>query len=219
MSKRLRVDMVSDVVCPWCAVGLYSLLQAQEVFEDVALDLHFQPFELSPDLPKEEELVRPHLMKKYGMTSEQVLNNQQQITARGKEVGFDFDFNPTSMKWNTLDAHRLLHWAQVLGEEGQALKLKQALLVATFSENQNIADVNVLAGVAEKVGLDFEATLALLASDRYLDEVKQQELHWQQLGIQSVPAFVFEQQYLVSGGQTPERFREVIAKLVSEQKD
>lgn len=151
MSKRLRVDMVSDVVCPWCAVGLYSLLQAQEVFEGVALDLHFHPFELSPNLPPEGELVEPHLMKKYGMTSEQVLHNQQQITARGKEVGFDFDFNPTSMKWNTLDAHRLLHWAQVLGEEAQALKLKQALLVATFSENQNIADANVLAGLRRRL--------------------------------------------------------------------
>src|SRR6188474_1492577 len=136
--KTLRIDFVSDVVCPWCAIGLASLEQAlQRTHGEVAADIHFQPFELNPQLPAEGEGIGEHLQRKYGMSEAQLDESQERLRARGAELGVVFDFNARSRIWNTFDAHRLLHWA---GLEGGQRALKHALLRAYFSEGRNVSD-------------------------------------------------------------------------------
>ena len=148
----LRIDLVSDVVCPWCAIGLASLEQAlQRLAGKVSVELHLQPFELNPQLPAEGEAIDEHLQRKYGMGAAHLAENQARIQQRGAELGVVIDFNARSRIWNTFDAHRLLHWA---GLEGRQLDLKRALLRAYFAEGRNVSDHAVLVEVAASVGLD-----------------------------------------------------------------
>ena len=149
--KTLRIDFVSDVVCPWCAIGLASLEQAlQRTQGEVAADIHFQPFELNPQLPAEGEGIGEHLQRKYGMSEAQLDENQERIRARGAELGVVFDFNARSRIFNTFDAHRLLHWA---GIEGRQAELKHALLRAYFSEGRNVSQSMDAAGLTTPVAL------------------------------------------------------------------
>ena len=166
----LRIDFVSDVVCPWCAIGLASLEQAlQRLDGDVRAELRFQPFELNPQLPAEGESIAEHLQRKYGLSDAQLADNQERIRQRGAELGFAFDFNARSRIWNTFDAHRLLHWA---GLEGRQRVLKHALLRAYFGEGRNVSDRDTLVAIAEGAGLDAERARAILASDDYADAVE-----------------------------------------------
>lgn len=216
MSQPLTIDFVSDVMCPWCAVGLHSLLQALEQLEgEVSTTLRFHPFELAPEMPAEGEKTVPHLMAKYGISEEQVLQNQAHITARGEELGFRFDFRADSRKWNTFDTHRLLHWAGEQGAEYQ-LALKQALFKAYFSHNLNPADKTLLCDLAARVGLDPEDAARVYDSGRYAKEVRAEEQLWQQRGISSVPAVVFNARYLVSGGQPVDTFVQVMREMAAQ---
>ncbi len=161
MPKTLRIDFVSDVVCPWCAVGLASLEQALRRLQgEVGAELHFQPFELDPNMPPGGMDVAENLKRKYGMDDAQLAENQARIRERGAELGFTFDFNARSRTWNTFDAHRLLHWAEVEAPERQ-LPLKRALLVANFSEGLDISNRAVLAEIAAGVGLDAQRARAV----------------------------------------------------------
>src|SRR5690606_38896028 len=144
----LRIDFVSDVVCPWCVIGLVSLEQALlRLGGEVQVDLHFQPFELDPGMPAEGMDVADNLKRKYGMGDAQLAENQERIRQRGADLGFSFDFNARSRTWNTFDAHRLLHWAGGEGA-GRQRALKHALLVANFSEGRNVSDHDTLAAIA-----------------------------------------------------------------------
>ena len=219
MARTLRIDFVSDVVCPWCAVGLASLQQAiARVRREIEVEVHVQPFELDPTTPREGVDVASNLKRKYGMSDEQLAENQERIRQRGAELGFVFDFNARSRSWNTFDAHRLLHWA---AEEGPGLQLalKQALLVANFTDGRDIADHAVLAQVAAGVGLDAARAAEVLASGRYADEVRQLEGFFRQLGISGVPAVIIERKHLVSGGQPPEVFEQALRQIASKQKE
>ncbi len=204
--KTLRIDFVSDVVCPWCAIGLASLEQAlRQLAGEVAVDLHFQPFELDPTMPAEGADVAETLRRKYGMSDAQLAENQARIRDRGAELGFTFDFSARSRTWNTFDAHRLLHWAGVESPMHQ-LPLKRALLVANFSEGRDVSDHAVLAELAAGVGLDDARARDVLASGMFADEVRAAERFFQEAGIRSVPAVIIERRLLVSGGQPPEVF-------------
>lgn len=204
--KTLRIDFVSDVVCPWCAIGLASLEQAlRQLAGEVAVDLHFQPFELDPTMPAEGADVAETLKRKYGMSDAQLAENQARIRDRGAELGFTFDFSARSRTWNTFDAHRLLHWAGVESPMHQ-LPLKRALLVANFSEGRDVSDHAVLAELAAGVGLDDARARDVLASGMFADEVRAAERFFQEAGIRSVPAVIIERRLLVSGGQPPEVF-------------
>ena len=204
--KTLRIDFVSDVVCPWCAIGLASLEQAlRQLAGEVAVDLHFQPFELDPTMPAEGADVAETLRRKYGMSDAQLVENQARIRDRGAELGFTFDFSARSRTWNTFDAHRLLHWAGVESPMHQ-LPLKRALLVANFSEGRDVSDHAVLAELAAGVGLDDARARDVLASGMFADEVRAAERFFQEAGIRSVPAVIIERRLLVSGGQPPEVF-------------
>jgi len=212
---KLRIDFVSDVVCPWCAVGLASLEQAlRQLQGEVEAEIHFQPFELDPNMPADGMDVADNLKRKYGMSDAQLAENQARIRDRGAELGFSFDFNARSRTWNTFDAHRLLHWAAAEAPERQ-LPLKRALLVANFSEGRDISDHAVLAEVAAGVGLDAARSGAVLAGGEFADAVRDAEKFFQGLGISSVPAVIVERKHLVSGGQPPEVFERALREIAA----
>ncbi|MGX5673224.1 DsbA family oxidoreductase [Thermomonas fusca] len=213
--KNLRIDFVSDVVCPWCAVGLASLEQAlRQLQGEVEAEIHFQPFELDPNMPAGGMDVAENLKRKYGMSDAQLAENQARIRDRGTELGFSFDFNARSRTWNTFDAHRLLHWAAAEAP-GRQLPLKRALLVANFSEGRDISDHAVLAEVAAGVGLDAQRASAVLAGGEFADAVRDAEKFFQGLGISSVPAVIVERKHLISGGQPPEVFERALRELAA----
>lgn len=213
--KALRIDFVSDVVCPWCAVGLASLEQALRRLQgEVEVEIHFQPFELDPDMPAGGMDVAANLKRKYGMSDAQLVENQERIRARGAELGFTFDFNARSRTWNTFDAHRLLHWAALEAPQRQ-LSLKRALLVANFSEGRDIGNHEVLAEIAAGVGMDAARAREVLASGAFANEVREAEEFFRRNGINSVPAVIIEKKHLVSGGQPPEVFERALREIAA----
>ncbi len=215
----LRIDFVSDVACPWCAVGLASLQRALQKLEGSAqAEIHLQPFELNPNLAPEGEDASEHIMRKYGINEAQMEANRAAIRERAAALGFAYNVGRGSRIWNTFDAHRLLHWAELQDRE-RALALKQALLRAFFSDGENVSDRDVLVRIAKDAGLDGNEARRILESGEYADEVRAQERHFQQAGIHSVPATIVNNTYLISGGQPPEVFeralREIWAKAPS----
>jgi predicted DsbA family dithiol-disulfide isomerase len=186
----LQIDFVSDVVCPWCAIGLHGLLIALDRLKDEIgpVNLQFQPFQLNPQMGPEGEDIVEHLCGKYGMTPEQVSTNQAQIRQRAASVGFDFRMDRRSRTWNTFHAHRLLEWAGQQSAES-ALALKKALLKAYFTDGENPASPQVLHRAAAEAGLNAEAAATVIFdTDEHADEVRQALAFWQQAGISSVPA-------------------------------
>lgn len=213
MSKPIKIDFVSDVVCPWCAVGLSALEQAiARVGDELQVELHFQPFELNPQMAAEGEDVTEHLTRKYGISEAQVAQNGEAIRARGEALGFTFDMARRRRIHNTFDAHRLLHWA---GEQGAAQQraLKHAMLRAYFTEGEDVSSSEVLARLAEEVGLDGARARSILATDEYADAVRAQEAFYHQQGIQAVPSVIFNDRHLVQGGQPVELFEQALRQL------
>ena len=217
MSTPVQIDFVSDIACPWCAVGLNALEVAlQRLAPEVQVTLHFQPFELNPQLGPEGEDAAEHLKAKYGLSDEQLAQNRANIRARGAAVGFSF--GDRARVWNTFDAHRLLHWAAEPGQpEGAQRALKHALLQVYHGENRNPGDAAVLLEMAAKAGLDTTAAAEVLQSGRYAEEVRTAEHDWQQAGIRSVPAIVINRQHLISGGQPPEVFEQALRQIAAGQ--
>jgi len=214
MNSALKIDFVNDVSCPWCIVGLNGLLQALEILRDeVQAEIHFQPFELNPKMGPDGQNITEHISEKYGSTPEQSQKNREAIRARGADVGFAFRTDGNSRIYNTFDAHRLLHWA---GIEGLQLPLKQALFKAYFTDGGNPSDHAQLAQIAESVGLDRQRAEAILASDKFADEVREAEQLWLQRGVSSVPTVVFNGQYAVTGGQPVDTFVGAIRQIISE---
>jgi predicted DsbA family dithiol-disulfide isomerase len=215
--KTLKIDFVSDVVCPWCVVGLGGLDTALDALKDegIAADIAFQPFELNPQIAPEGENIVEHIGRKYGASPEQSAANRAMIRERAGEVGFDMRMTDDSRIWNTFDAHRLLQWAHETAPDRQKA-LKQALFTAHFTENRNLTDAGVLTTAAEKAGLDRAEAGEVLASGRYAQAVRQAEDLWRARGITSVPAVVVEGKYLISGGQPASVFEEALRKIASE---
>jgi predicted DsbA family dithiol-disulfide isomerase len=208
MRTRPRLDFVSDVSCPWCAIGLQSLLAALTNLRDVVeCDLHFQPFELNPEMAAGGEDIAEHIAHKYGASPQQFAQSQEMIRARGAELGFRFDMQKRTRIYNTFDAHRLLHWA---GLEGRQLELKQALFKSYFGEGADPSDHTVLASVAAQVGLDGARAQEMLASDRYATEVRAREQFYRSRGIDAVPAVIINDRHLVQGGQPVAVFEQVL---------
>ncbi|RZJ19552.1 MAG: DsbA family oxidoreductase [Brevundimonas sp.] len=212
----LKIDFVSDVVCPWCVVGLGGLTTALETLkaEGIAADITFQPFELNPDMAPQGEGIVEHIGRKYGATPEQSAQNREMIRQRAAEVGFDMRMGPDSRIWNTFDAHRLLHWAgEAYPDRQQALK--QALFTAHFTDNRNLTDAGVLTAAAEAAGLDRAEAAEVLASDRHAKAVREAQALWRARGINSVPAVVVEGQYLISGGQPAAVFEQALREIAA----
>jgi len=211
MKPSIRIDFVSDIACPWCAIGLSSLnLALERLRERVDAQIVVHPFELNPQMGPGGESVTEYLGKKYGRTPEQIAETQAMIRERGASVGFAF--GPRERIYNTFDAHRLLHWA---GIEGKQMPLKLALLRAYHGEGKDTSDHAALVAAAQSVGLDADEAREVLESGRYADEVRAEEHEYQAAGIQSVPAIIFNEQYLVSGGQPVETFEQAILQILA----
>jgi predicted DsbA family dithiol-disulfide isomerase len=209
----LRIDFVSDVTCPWCAIGLQGLESAiARVGRPV--DLRLQPFELNPGIPTQGEPIADYAARKYGVGADELAARQVLIRQRGAAAGLALAVR--THVYNTFDAHRLLHWA---GLEGAARQhaLKAALLRAYHGEGRNPSDPEVLAALAAEVGLDEARAREILDSDEFADAVRAQEQHWLQLGINSVPAVVINQRHLISGGQPPEVFEQALREIAAAQ--
>ena len=215
-AKPLRIDFVSDIACPWCAVGLSALEQALARSADaVQASVHLQPFELNPQMPPGGQDVGEHLAAKYGSTPEQQAQIRDTIRQRGAEAGFAFHPEGRGRIYNTFDAHRLLHWAGLQGE-AQQRALKRELLAAYHGRAEAIESHDVLQRAAEAAGLDGAAARAVLDSGQYADEVRAAEQTWLQAGIHSVPSVVVNQRYLISGGQPAEVFEQALRKIAQE---
>ena len=208
----MKIDFVSDVACPWCAVGLFSLEEAlRRVGAQLPVELHFQPFELNPQMPAEGEDAVEHLSRKYGATPAQLAATRATLRQRGAEVGFTFGDRPRV--WNTFDAHRMLHWA---GLEGRQRELKHALLAAYHTHARNPGSHEVLLQLCEEVGLDVPRARAILDSDEYADDVRQRERFYQEQGISAVPSVIIDDRHLIQGGQPPEAFERALRQLAAQ---
>jgi predicted DsbA family dithiol-disulfide isomerase len=213
MTTPLKIDFVSDVSCPWCVIGLRALEQALERIGDGATaDIHLQPFELNPHMAPEGQDIAEHLAQKYGSTPEQLARNQEAIRARGAELGFKFDMGKRSRVYNTFDAHRLLHWAEL---EGRHLPLKRALFAAYFTEGRDPSDRETLVEIATQVGLDPARAREILESGRYADEVRERERFYGERGIQAVPSVIINDKYLIQGGQPVEAFEQALRRIAA----
>jgi len=216
--RTLRIDFVSDIVCPWCAIAFHTLEQVRERLAGaVAFTLHSQPFELNPDLaPQGEDLVQ-HLAGKYGSTPAQVTQMHEAIAERGRAVGFTFDHARRTRIYNTFDAHRLLYWLGQEGAPGQQHALEGALFAAYFTRGENPGAHDVLLECVRALGLDAARAAQVLAGQDFAAAVRERERHWQALGIRSVPAVVIEGRHLVQGGQPAQVFEQALRQAAAAQ--
>ena len=211
----MKIDFVSDIACPWCAVGLNALETAlKHIGDEIPVTLHMQPFELNPDMVAEGVDAGEYLMKKYGMSPEQLQSNRDTLRERGAAVGFAF--GDRSRVWNTFNAHRMLHWAGETGAPGQQRALKHALLRAYHAEGRNPGAADVLLELVAEIGMDVDAARLVLESGTYASEVRQAEQLWQQNGISAVPSVIINDRHLIQGGQPPEMFEQAIRKIAAE---
>lgn len=217
MTSPLKIDFVSDVVCPWCAVGLGSLDEALRRLQgQVQAEITFQPFELNPQMAPEGEEVVEHLVRKYGSTPEAMAARWQQLCDRAEAVGYHFKRERGGRIWNTFNAHRLLHWAADTAGPSAQRALKQALLRAYHERQAAIGQTQVLLEVVTEAGLDPAAAADLLAGPAYSTEVRARQALYAQAGIQAVPSVIVNDQYLIQGGQPPEAFEQALREIAAQ---
>lgn len=214
--QALRIDIISDIMCPWCIVGYKRLESVFPQFEDqLEFDVHWHPFELNPQMAAEGENLSDHIMRKYGSTKEQGAENRARLKAFGDELGFAFNYSDEMRIYNTFKAHQLLRWAQDVGKQHE---LKMALFEAFFTHGKDVSDEAVLLDIVGKLGLDVAEAGNVLKDGRFAQAVRQEEQFWMQNGVQGVPAVVFDQKYLVTGAHNPEGYAEMISKLIDMKK-
>ncbi|HMB74045.1 MAG TPA: DsbA family oxidoreductase [Gammaproteobacteria bacterium] len=213
----MRIDFVSDVACPWCAIGLNALERALErIGTDLGeIELHMQPFELNPTMSPEGSDTTEYLTAKFGMSAEQLAANQARISERGAAEGFEF--GERARIWNTFDAHRLLFWAGAEGPHGSQRALKHALLTAYHGQGRNPAAHDVLLELADQAGLPVERAREVLEGGEFADAVREAERFWQELGINGVPAAIVDRKHLISGGQPSEVFEQALRSIAAEE--
>lgn len=210
-TPALQIDIVSDVMCPWCVVG-YRQLAAALKATGTPHEIRWHPFELNPKMPAEGQNIREHLAEKYGSTDEQSEANRAHLTRVGAEVGFEFRFTEDQRMHNTFDQHQLMHWAD---QQGRRHDLKMALFDAHFTHGRNLSDNAVLADVAAEIDLDRDEALAVLTDQRFAAEVREAEQFWVNQGVRGVPAVVFNKRHLVSGAQGVETFTSILKQLAA----
>lgn len=214
MSQKMKIDFVSDIACPWCAIGLSGLERALENLHDVVEpEITFHPFELNPQMQAGGENMVEHIVAKYRIPADEARTNRERIKERAASVGFTMNTSDASRIYNTFDAHRLLAWS---AEHGKQHALKRQLLALNFTEQTDPGNHDALVDAAGKVGLDQAEARAVLASDRYADEVRRDEALWQSRGITGVPAVIINDKWLISGGQPPEEFERQLRKIAQE---
>lgn len=208
-TQPLRIDIVSDVMCPWCIIGYRQLARALKD-TGTAHELHWHPFELNPDMPPQGQNLRNHIVEKYGTTPEQSAQSRARMTTLGADLGFDFGFTDDMRMHNTFNAHQLLHWAD---EQGRKHDLKLALFSAHFTDGRDLSDITVLADIAGDIGLDRQTALEVLQDQRFAETVRQHEQFWLRQGVQGVPAMIFDSRHLVTGAQGIENYTRILHHL------
>ena len=220
MTTKLKIDFVSDISCPWCAIGLSALEGAlQRMAGEVTAELHFQPFELNPQMPPGGQDITEHLTQKYGSTPEQQAEIRESIRQRGAELGFVFRKEGRGRIYNTFDAHRLLHWAGLPATRPAGLQgaLKKALLQAYFTHGESPESHQLLLRLVAEVGLDATRAREILAGDEYAVQVRERERLYIDAGIHAVPAVIVNETYLISGGQPVEVFEQSLRRIANQE--
>jgi predicted DsbA family dithiol-disulfide isomerase len=212
-NKLLRIDIVSDVMCPWCIIGYKQLAQALKE-KDIPHEIHWHPFELNPDMPPEGQNMREHIMEKYGSTPEESEESRKNMIAHGTELGFEFRLDKNIRMHNTFNAHQLIHWARAQAKEHE---MKMALLSAHFTHTRNLSSIDVLADIAEEIGLNRDKAVTILKSQRYADEVRQHQMYWINKGITVVPSIIFDGQHLMTGAQGVARYAYILESLIKKE--
>ena len=213
MKDKLKIDIVSDVVCPWCTIGYKRLEKAiSELGIEDKIDLEWQPFELNPNMPAEGQDLHEHIAEKYGSTMEQQKESQETMTDAGEELGFTFDYFEGMRMSNTFEAHVLLEYAR---EFGKQTELKMRLTKAFFSERKDVSDRAVLKEALLDVGLNAEEALAKLEDQEARKEVRDKEAYWQNIGVRSVPTIVFDRKSAVTGAQPIDVFKKVLTEMLA----
>ncbi|MFA0056969.1 DsbA family oxidoreductase [Vibrio echinoideorum] len=214
MSNKIQLDIISDVMCPWCVVGYKNLEQAiTELGLAEQVELEWQPFELNPDMPQEGENLRDHIMRKYGSSAEDSQSSREQLAARGQAVGFDFNFYDSMRMVNSRHLHVLLDFALAYGKQTE---LKLRFFNAHFTEEKDLADLEVIAQELEAVGLDSNKALKRLKNADNVKKIEAQEFEWQRMGISAVPTVVFNRKSAVTGAQTVETYKQILQELIAE---
>lgn len=209
--QALQVDIVSDVVCPWCIIGYKQLMLALSSMPgQFEVAIHWHPFELNPQMPEDGQPLREHLAQKYNRSPEQSQAARMRLTALGESLGFTFDYFDGMRMVNTFRAHQLLHWA---GERGLQTALKLDLFEAFFTRGEDVNAPDVLVAVAARAGLDGTEARLVLSDQRYAGEVRAQQQHWLEQDVHAVPTFVFQRHYSVPGAQEAESFIRLLKKI------
>ncbi len=212
MTDKIKIDIVSDVVCPWCTIGYKRLEKAiSELGIQDKVEIEWQPFELNPNMPAEGQNVREHITEKYGATLEQQKKSQQHMTEVGAELDFTFDYYDEMRMANTFEAHILLEYAKAFGKQTE---LKMRLTKAFFSDRKDVSKRDVLKQALIDVGLNTEEALALLDNDKARNDVRNKQNYWKKLGINSVPTIVFNRKSAVTGAQPVDVFKQVLSEVI-----
>jgi predicted DsbA family dithiol-disulfide isomerase len=214
MATELKIDIVSDVSCPWCIIGFKALQEAlEEVAPDIIASIEWQPFELNPQMPPEGQDITEHITQKYQISEQQAEQNRDVIKQRGLSVGYEFGNRGGGRIYNTFDAHRLLHWAKT---QGKQTELKLALFDLYFKNSGDPSDHEQLLETAKSVGLDEAEAKKILESNQFDTDVRQLQQHYQSAGVQSVPAVIVNNKHLISGGQPAEVFQKALIQIAQE---
>ena len=212
--KKIQIDIVSDIACPWCAIGYARLERAMErLGPEYEFAIKWHAFELNPAHSGPGEPILPALARKYGRSEEEMRGNQNQMMAIAKDLGLNFDKLQERMTCNTFDAHRLVKWAD---EQGQQTAMKQALFEAYFGKGLNVSEQAVLLSCVQSVGLDTAKAKQVLESDQFTTDVREEEALYQKAGVSSVPAFIINNKYLISGAQEPDSFVQALTEISAE---
>ncbi|MEP0211788.1 MAG: DsbA family oxidoreductase [Cellulophaga sp.] len=212
MNKKIKIDVVSDVVCPWCAIGYKRLEQAiNELKIEDKIELEWQPFELNPNMPAEGQDVEEHITEKYGSTPEQQQESQERMTDFGAELNFKFDYFNGMRMANTFDAHVLLDYAK---KQGKQTALKMRLMNAFFGERKDVSNRDILKKELETVGLNTTEAFALLDNEELRTKVRSEEDYWKSLGVNSVPTVVFNRKSALTGAQPVSVYKQVLTELL-----
>jgi len=214
MSNKIQLDIVSDVVCPWCIIGYKRLEKAiKELGVEDQVEIQWHPFELNPAMPLEGENLREHLAKKYGTTLQDSIRARENLTQLGTELGFQFDYFDEMRMVNTRDAHMLLQYAHTQGKQAE---LEMVLFSAFFGQRKNISDRDVLKELVQSVGLDAQHALAQLDNADAIDALQQEEDRWRHMGVNSVPTIVFNMTSALTGAQPVEVYKQVLNELLAQ---
>ncbi|MDX6747023.1 DsbA family oxidoreductase [Polaribacter sp. PL03] len=214
MKEKLKIDIVSDVVCPWCTIGYKRLEKAiTELGIQDQVEIEWQPFELNPNMPPEGQNVNEHITEKYGSTTEQQNQSKEMMTEAGAELGFKFDYFNEMRMVNTFDAHILLEYAKDFGKQTE---LKMAFTKAFFSDRKDVSKVEILKETLISVGLNADDALLKLKNEEARNEVRTKQNYWKSLGVNSVPTIVFNRKSAVTGAQPIDTFKQVLSELIAE---